>query len=80
MQALWMILAAFFFATMAVGIKVASGSFSTFELVFYRGFVSVIFMGFVMRARGTTLRTSVPMMHAWRAVIGVLSLSAWFYA
>ncbi len=75
-----MILAAFFFATMAVGIKVASGSFSTFELVFYRGIVSVIFMGFVMRARGTTLGTSVPMMHAWRAVIGVLSLSAWFYA
>ena len=75
-----MILAAFFFATMAVGIKVASGSFSTFELVFYRGIVSVIFMEFVMRARGTTLGTSVPMMHAWRAVIGVLSLSAWFYA
>jgi S-adenosylmethionine uptake transporter len=80
MQALWMVLAAFFFATMAVGIKVASGSFSTFELVFYRGLVSVIFMGFVLRARGTTLRTSVPMMHAWRALIGVLSLSAWFFA
>ncbi len=80
MQALWMVLAAFFFATMAVGIKVASGSFSTFELVFYRGIVSVIFMGFVLRARGTTLSTSVPMMHAWRAVIGVMSLSAWFYA
>jgi S-adenosylmethionine uptake transporter len=80
MQALWMVLAAFFFATMAVGIKVASGSFSTFELVFYRGIVSVIFMGFVLKARGTTLGTTVPMMHAWRALIGVLSLSAWFYA
>jgi S-adenosylmethionine uptake transporter len=80
MQALWMVLAAFFFATMAVGIKVASGSFSTFELVFYRGIVSVVFMGFVLKARGTTLATTVPMMHAWRALIGVLSLSAWFYA
>lgn len=75
-----MVLAAFFFATMAVGVKVASGSFGTFELVFYRGLVSVIFMGFVMRARGTRLGTTVPMMHAWRAVIGVMSLSAWFYA
>jgi S-adenosylmethionine uptake transporter len=28
MQALWMVLASFFFATMAVGIKVASSSFS----------------------------------------------------
>jgi S-adenosylmethionine uptake transporter len=34
MQALWMILGSFFFATMAVGIKVSSASFSTFELVF----------------------------------------------
>ena len=74
MQSLWMVLGAFFFATMAVGIKVASGSFSTFELVFYRGTVSVIFIGLVLRARGTPLRTSVPMMHAWRSVIGVLSL------
>ncbi len=80
MQALWMVLGAFFFASMAVGIKVASGSFSTFELVFYRGVVSVIFMALVMRARRTPLRTPVPLMHAWRSVIGVLSLGSWFYA
>jgi len=80
MQALWMVLGAFFFATMAVGIKVASGSFSTFELVFYRGVVSVLFMGLVLRTRGTSLKTKIPMMHAWRSVIGVLSLSTWFYA
>jgi S-adenosylmethionine uptake transporter len=75
-----MVLGAFFFATMAVGIKVASGSFSTFELVFYRGLVSMIFMGLVLRTRGTSLKTTIPMMHAWRSVIGVLSLSTWFYA
>ena len=75
-----MVLAAFFFATMGVGVKVASGSFNTVELVFYRGVVSVIFMGLVMRARRTPLYTPVPMMHAWRSVIGVLSLGAWFYA
>jgi len=80
MQALWMVLGAFFFATMALGIKVASGSFSTFELVFYRGVVSVIFMTLVMRARGTPLKTPVPLMHAWRSIIGVLSLGSWFYA
>ena len=80
MQALWMVLGAFFFATMAVGIKVASGSFSTFELVFYRGLVSVVFMSLVMRARGTPLKSPVPLMHAWRSVIGVLSLGSWFYA
>jgi len=80
MQALWMILAAFFFSTMAVGIKVASSSFSTPELVFYRGLVSVIFMALVLRARRTPLATPVPWMHAWRTVIGVFSLATWFYA
>ena len=79
MQALWMILGAFFFATMAVGIKVAGASFSTFELVFYRGLVSVIFIALVLRARGTSLKTTVPMMHTWRTVIGVLSMGSWFY-
>jgi S-adenosylmethionine uptake transporter len=80
MQALWMVLASFFFASMGVGVKVASGSFNTFELVFYRGVVSVIFMALVLRTRGTKLRTPVPMMHAWRTFIGVLSLGSWFYA
>ncbi len=80
MQALWMVLASFLFATMAVGIKVASASFGTLELVLYRGLVSIVFMALVVRARGATLRTPVPMMHLWRSTIGVLSLSSWFYA
>jgi S-adenosylmethionine uptake transporter len=80
MQALWMILGSFFFATMAVGIKIASASFGLFELVFYRGLVSVVFMAMVMRSRGTPLATPVPLMHAWRSVIGVFSLTSWFYA
>jgi len=75
-----MVLASFFFATMAVGIKIASGSFSLFELVFYRGLVSMIFMCLILRTRGTPLATPVPLMHAWRSIIGVFSLSAWFYA
>jgi S-adenosylmethionine uptake transporter len=80
MQALWMVLAALFFATMGVGIKVASASFNTFELVFYRGVVSVVFMAIVVLSRGRGLRTPVPMMHAWRSLIGVLSLGAWFFS
>ncbi len=74
-----MVLGSFLFATMAVGIKFASSSFGTLELVFYRGIVSVVFMAVVMHARGVPLRTPVPMMHVWRSTVGVLSLSAWFY-
>ena len=80
MQALWMVLGSFLFATMAVGVKFASHSFGTFELIFYRGLVSVIFMGIVVRAKGVPLTTPVPMMHLSRSAIGVLSLASWFYA
>jgi S-adenosylmethionine uptake transporter len=80
MQALWMILGAFSFATMGVGLKVASGSFNTFELVLYRGAIGVLVMGWALRAHGTSLRTAVPLMHAWRSVMGGVSLVAWFYA
>lgn len=75
-----MVLASFFFATMAVGIKVASTSFNLFELVFYRGLVSMLFMALALRANGTPLKTPVPWMHAWRTVVGVTAMAAWFYA
>ncbi len=80
MQALWMVLASLLFALMAVGIKFASESFGTLELVFYRGVVSLVFMSMVLRVRGVSPRTSVPWMHVWRGVIGVTALSSWFYA
>ncbi len=75
-----MVLASAFFATMGVCVKLASENFNTFELVFYRGIFSMIFMGCIVRARGSTLRTAVPAMHAWRSFVGVVSLLAWFYA
>ncbi len=80
MQASWMILASLFFATMSVCIKYASAHFQTFELVFYRGVIGMIFMATVCRVQRVPLRTPIPMMHLWRSVIGVASLSAWFYA
>ncbi len=80
MQALWMVLASFLFATMGVGVKVAAASFNVNELVFYRGLISVVFMMVVLRTQGLGLRTLYLGMHAWRALIGTLSLGAWFYA
>jgi len=80
MQALWMVLGAFFFATMGVGVKLASASFNTFELVFYRGLISIAFMAVVLRTGGVALRTPVPFMHVWRTLVGGAALTAWFYA
>ena len=43
MQALWMLLASLLFATMGVCIKFASAHFSSFEVVFYRGLIGLVF-------------------------------------
>ncbi|HWI81839.1 DMT family transporter [Ramlibacter sp.] len=80
MQALWMVLASFFFAAMAVCVKYASAWFNAAELVFYRGLLGIVFMWAFARHHRVALRTSHPGMHAWRSVVGVLSLGAWFYA
>jgi S-adenosylmethionine uptake transporter len=80
MQASWMILASFFFATMSVCIKFAASHFDTFELVFYRGLVGIAFMASLCKIQNVPLRTPIPMTHVWRSIIGVASLSAWFYA
>ncbi|GAB3478772.1 DMT family transporter [Polaromonas eurypsychrophila] len=80
MQALWMLAAAFFFATMAVCVKFASEYFNSAELVFYRGLLGMFFMWALARSRGISLATRFPGMHMWRSLVGVISLGAWFYA
>ncbi|QDL36979.1 DMT family transporter [Rhodoferax sediminis] len=80
MQALWMILASLFFASMGVCVKFASSTFNSAELILYRGLIGIAFMWALARTRGISLATRFPGMHAWRSLIGVMSLGAWFYA
>jgi drug/metabolite transporter (DMT)-like permease len=80
MQALWMVLGAFLFATMSVVVKVASEWFNSGEMVLGRGLIGIVFLWLLARNRGVSLATKYPGMHAWRSTIGVISLGAWFYA
>lgn len=80
LQAGWMVLGSFFFATMGVCIKMGSVYFNPAELVFWRGAIGVVVLGVLARSRGVSLATRYPAMHAWRGFIGVISLGAWFYA
>ena len=80
MQALWMLAASFFFATMAVAVKIASEWFTASELVFYRGIIGMLVMWVWARSAGIALATPYPWMHTWRSVVGVFSLGAWFYS
>ncbi|HEY8972690.1 MAG TPA: DMT family transporter [Burkholderiaceae bacterium] len=77
---LLMICSSFLFATMGVCVKLASDTYGPGEIVMYRGLVGMIGIALLARARGVPLRTSVPMMHAWRSVVGVAALTLWFYA
>jgi drug/metabolite transporter (DMT)-like permease len=65
---------------MAVCIKIASAWFHPAELVFYRGLIGMGIMALWARSQGTSLATRYPFMHAWRSMVGVLALGAWFYA
>ncbi|WP_028602781.1 DMT family transporter [Ottowia thiooxydans] len=80
MHAVWMIAGSFFFASMSVCVKFASPHFSTLENVFYRGVIGLVFMAILARSRKISLRTTVPMMHIWRNVMGVTAMAASFYA
>ena len=55
MQALWMLGASLFFATIAVCVKFAAASFSPAELVFWRGLIGMGVMAAWARSEGTWL-------------------------
>lgn len=79
MASLWMLLASFAFAAMGAGVKLASGLFSTSEIVMYRGLIGTLMLLPIVRARGGSLRTVYPREHVWRSVVGVISLWLWFF-
>jgi S-adenosylmethionine uptake transporter len=79
-QPLWMLVAALAFAVMGVCVKFASEHYNAMELVAYRGLVSIVIMFAWARSLKVSLKTQRIGMHAWRGIIGAVSLLAWFYA
>jgi S-adenosylmethionine uptake transporter len=63
-----------------VCVKLGSAYFSSGELVFYRGVVGVLFIVVWAKVANISLATPVFKMHLLRSSLGVVSLSAWFYA
>ena len=65
---------------MSVCVKFAATYFNTFELVTYRGAIGTLIMAALCHRKGISLKTPVPKMHIYRSIVGVISLTAWFYA
>ncbi|MFT3759132.1 DMT family transporter [Thauera sp.] len=80
MPALWMLVSCLLFACMGVCVKLGSSTFSTGEVVFYRGFVSVVMMAVIARCKDIRLSTPHWRMHVSRSVSGSIALSCYFFA
>ena len=77
---IWMIIATFFFAFMGMFVKLGSPYFSEIELVFYRSFISLIFITIILINKRISLKTNYKKLHFYRSFVGFLSLLAFFYA
>ncbi len=75
-----MVVSSFLFAAMGVCVKLASSQYSAGEIVLYRGLIGTLGIWLVSRHLKGSLRTSVPGMHFWRCLTGVLALILWFYS
>lgn len=80
MASLWMLFASFAFAAMGAGVKLASEFYSTSELLMYRGLIGTLVLLAAVRHQGGSFQTRFAGAHAWRSVVGVVSLWLWFFA
>lgn len=75
-----MLFATFTFSIMGLCIKLASSTYSTSEIVMYRGAVGMVFIFGMMHYNRNTVRTRYPWHHLWRGVIGVTAMWLWFFS
>ncbi len=79
-QSLWSLAAALFFSLMAVFVKLLSGDFSSMELVFYRSILTVLAIAVFVYFRHYTIKTRHVGSHLVRSLLGVASMTIWFYS
>ncbi|MDK9705955.1 MAG: DMT family transporter [Desulforhopalus sp.] len=80
MSIIYILLASLMFACMGVCVKLASGRFSAAEIIFYRGFISLLLVAAWMSWRRLSPRTPHLRTHVSRSLAGTVSLFAYFLA
>ena len=75
-----MLVAAFFFACMSALVKQCSLEAGTFEIVFFRAFLTLIFISVVMRMEKIPFKTHYPGKHVFRSICGAVAFTCWFAA
>jgi drug/metabolite transporter (DMT)-like permease len=77
---LWIIVATFFFSLMGSFVKLGATHFSSVELVFYRSFISLLFLLIYIVISQKEIKTPHLRKQIYRGVVGFLSLAFFFYA
>jgi S-adenosylmethionine uptake transporter len=78
MNAIWMLVACFLFATMGACVKLAGGHFNLGQTVFIRGFVSILFISAWVIWFRLSLRSEHWRTHLYRSVMGSLGMLLYF--
>jgi drug/metabolite transporter (DMT)-like permease len=79
--ALFAVLAAAAFATMAAGVKAAAGTVGNEVIVFFRSAVGLlVLLPWLLRHGTPAVKTTRPGSHLWRALFGVCAMYSFFYA
>lgn len=76
----WMLIATFCFSIMGLMVKLLSSLFNEYELVFYRSFISLVIVIFIIQNNGVSYLTRYWKIHFARSFIGFISLILFFYA
>ena len=77
---LWIVVATFFFSLMGSFVKLGANHFSSIELVFYRSFVSLLFLLIYIVISKKEIKTPHLRKQIDRGIVGFLSLVFFFYA
>jgi drug/metabolite transporter (DMT)-like permease len=77
---LWIVVATLFFSLMGSFVKLGATHFSSIELVYYRSFISLLFLLIYIVASQKEIKTPHLRKQIDRGVIGFLSLAFFFYA
>ena len=79
--ALYMVAATLGFSVMNVAIRIAADELDPLQIAFFRNlFAMLVMLPWLQQAGLASLKTEHMGLHLWRAVIGLLAMSTWFYS
>ena len=78
-QSLWMLLATFLFAVVALFVKAASDFYSVWEIIFYRSLFGVVLCAVILRKKHISIATVHPWRHLVRCAIGTTCITLGVY-